>query len=66
MVKSFPTGKVLYDSLENLFLIEHEVKHLFVNRSNFAKYIEAGEIYRKMIRIKLPNSEWWMKHTDLL
>jgi hypothetical protein len=28
-VKALPTGKVLYDGLENLFYIEHEVKHLF-------------------------------------
>jgi len=28
-MKPLPTGKVLYDGLENLFYIEHEVKHLF-------------------------------------
>lgn len=28
-VKALPTGKILYDNLENLFYIEHEVKHLF-------------------------------------
>ena len=28
-IKALPTGPVLYDSLENLFYIEHEVKHLF-------------------------------------
>ena len=65
-VKALPTGKVLYDSLENLFFIEHEVKHLFVNRPNCAKYTEVDEIYRKMIRMKLHDSEWWMKLTNLL
>jgi len=65
-VKALPTRKVLYDSLENIFFIEHEVKHLFVNRPNFSKYTEADEIYRKIIRIKLPAIEWWMKLTDLL
>ena len=65
-VKSLPNGKVLYDSLENLFYIEHEVKHLFTSKPNFDKYIEANKIYRKMVRIKLLDSEWWTNLTDLL
>ena len=36
-VKALPTGKVLYDDMENLFYIEHEVKHLFIDRPNFLK-----------------------------
>ena len=28
-VKALAIGQVLYDNLENLFYIEHEVKHLF-------------------------------------
>lgn len=27
-IKALPTGRVLYDSLENLFYVEHELKHL--------------------------------------
>lgn len=65
-VKSFPTGKVLYDSLENLFYIEHEVKQLFTSKPNFSRYTKADEIYRKMVRMKLAGSEWWTKLIDLL
>jgi len=65
-VKALPTGKVLYDNLENLFFLEHEVKHLFVNNPIFSRYIEVDEIYRKMIKVKLPKDEWWVKLTDLL
>ncbi len=65
-VKALSIGKVLYDGLENLFYIEHEVKHLFTNKPNFAKYTEADEFYRKMIRMKLPDNEWWTSLTDLL
>lgn len=65
-VKSLPTSKVLYDNLENLFFLEHEVKHLFVNKPNFSKYIEVDEMYRKMLKLKLPEDEWWEKLTDLL
>lgn len=65
-VKALPIGKVLYDCLENLFYIEHEVKHLFSSKPNFAKYTEVDEVYRKMIRMKLPNNEWWTSLIDLL
>ncbi len=65
-VKALPTGKVLYDNLENLFFLEHEVKHLFVNRRNFSKYTEADEAYRKVIKMKLPEGEWWTNLKDLL
>jgi hypothetical protein len=43
-IKALPTGKVLYDTFENLFFLEHEVKHLFLTKPNFAKYTEADEI----------------------
>ena len=36
--KALPTGRVLYDSLENLFYVEHELKHLFPVQPNFVKY----------------------------
>jgi len=65
-LRALPTGKVLYDSLENLFFIEHEIKHLFATKPNFAKYTKANEIYRKMLKMKVPKGEWWMKLTDLL
>lgn len=65
-VKALPTGKVLYDGMENLFYIEHEVKHLFTSKPNFAKYTEVDEVYKKMIRMKLPDNEWWTSLTDIL
>ena len=65
-IKALPTGKVLYDTLENLFFLEHEVKHLFVTKPNFSKYTEADEIYRRILKLKLPDGEWWEKMTDLL
>jgi len=61
-----PTGKVLYDTLENLFFMKHEVKNLFVIKPNFSKSIEENEIYRKMLKVKLPENDWWVKMIDLL
>ena len=65
-IKALPTGKVLYDTLENLFFLEHEVKHLFLTKTNFAKYTEADGIYKRMMNVQLPDAEWWEKMTDLL
>jgi len=57
-IKALPTGKVLYDTFENLFFIEHEVKHLFLTKPKFPKNTEADEIYRRMVNIKLPDAGW--------
>lgn len=65
-VKEFPTGKLFYDGLENLFYIKHEVKHPFTSKPNFSKYTEADEVYKKMTRIKLADNKWWTSATDLL
>ena len=65
-IKALLTGKVLYDTFENLFFLEHEVKHLFLTKPNFAKYTEVDEIYRRMINVKLQNAQWWEIVTDLL
>ena len=45
-IKALPTGKVLYNTFENLFFLQHEIKHLYITKPNFAKYTEADEIYR--------------------
>ena len=65
-MKGLPTGKVLYLNFENLFYLQHEVKHLFINKPTFSKYIEADEIYKKMIDIQLLDEERWEKLIDLM
>jgi len=60
-IKALPTGKVLYDTLENPFFLEHEVKHLFLTKHDFAKYTEADEIYIIMLNVILPKAKWWEK-----
>lgn len=61
-----PSSKVLYQALWNLFYLQHEVKHLFVNKPTFAKYIEADEVFRKFKKNQLPNEERWKQLTNLL
>lgn len=64
-VKALPTRNVLYDALENQYFLEHEVKHLFVTKPKFSKYTKVDEIYRRMLKVKFPENEWWVTMTDL-
>ena len=52
--KALPTGRVLYDNLENLFYVEHEIKHLFPIQSTFFRYTESDETLRKLQRTRIP------------
>ena len=54
-MKGVPTGKVILHTLENFIFFQHEVNHLFVNKPTFSKYTMADKIYRRMVKIKLPD-----------
>lgn len=54
-----PCGQSLYDKLENLFYIEHEINHLFEVPPNFYRYTEADETLIKIRRHHLPPDDWW-------
>jgi len=64
--KALPTCRVLYDSLENLFYVKHESKHLFPVQPNFVKYTKAYEIYRKLTTTRIPRDDWWTDMIDIL
>lgn len=61
-----PSGKSLYDKLENMFYIEHEITHLFEVQPNFYRYIEADEILIKLQRHQLPTNQWWQRMLEVL
>lgn len=52
--KALPSSQSLYNNLENIFYIEHEVKHLFTVQPNFNKYTNTDETLRKLQRHQLP------------
>ena len=60
------TGRVLYRTFENLFYLQHEVKHLFISKPTFAKCTKADEIYKKILNMQLLDEETWQKRCDLL
>jgi len=63
---TLPTGKNLYDRLENLFYMEHEIKHLFASQPNFFRYTEADEILRKLQRTRIAEDKWWEDLLEIL
>ena len=66
VAKGLPTGKILHDSLENLFYLEHEVKHLFPIQPTFFRYTETDETLRKLQRTRIPEAQWWEEMLDFL
>ena len=61
-----PSGQSLYDKLENLFYIEHEINHLFEVSPNFYRYTEANETLIKIQRHQLPKEYWWQAMLEIL
>lgn len=53
-IKELPTGRVLYDSLENLFYVEHELNCLFPIQPTFFMYKEIDETLRKLQKTRIP------------
>ena len=64
--QGIPTRKVLLKSFEELFYLQHEIKHLFVIKPTFATYTKADENFRKLKNIQIPKKEDWQSLTDLL
>lgn len=64
--KAFPTSRVLYDSLENLLYVEHEIKHLFPIQPTFFRYTEIDETLRKLQKNRLPEPKWWEDILEIL
>ena len=64
--KALPSDQTLYNNLENLFYIEHEVKHLFTVQPNFYRYIDANETLRKLQRHQLPKEHCWQSMLQIL
>ena len=55
--QGIPIGKLLLKSFEDLFYLQHEIKHLFVIKPTFARYTEADENFRKLKKIQIHKYE---------
>lgn len=61
-----PSGQSLYDKLEDLFYIEHEIAHLFPVWPNYYTYTEANETLFKSRKHQLPTDQWWQTLLEIL
>jgi len=61
-----PSRQILYDKLETLFFIEHEINHLFEVQPNFYRYTEADVTLIKIQRHQLPTEDWWQSMLEIL
>jgi len=61
-----PSRQILYDKLESMFFIEHEIIHLFEVEPNFYRYTEADETLIKIQRHQLPTEDWWQSMLEIL
>ena len=63
-IKGSMTGRAFLEAMDNDLYIQHEIKHIFQLMPTFMKYTETDEIYKKLIRIKIPNPQQWEKLCD--
>lgn len=61
-----PPGQSLYNKLENLFYIAHEINHLFEVPPNFYRYTEVDVTLTKIRRHELPKEDWWQSMLQVL
>ena len=64
--KTLQSGQSLYDNLENLFFIEHEVRHIFTVQPTFFRYTDVDETLIKMHRNQLLDDEGWQSMLEIL
>lgn len=61
-----PSGQILYDKLEKLFYIEHEINHVFEVQPNYYRYTKADETLIKLQKHQLPTNQWWQSMLEIL
>lgn len=63
-IKGNITRKSLLEAINNQIHIQHHLKHVFLVKSSFSKYTDDDEVYRRLIKIKIPKQEAWSDLCD--
>ena len=50
-------GKEFLETLQLDLNIRHEIKHIFIIKTTFAKYTEMDEVYRRLLKVTIPNQQ---------
>ena len=56
-IKGTMIGRVLLGTLSHDIFIQYEIKHVFMVRSTFSKCTEMDEVYRKVIKLVIPDEQ---------
>jgi hypothetical protein len=60
------TGRAFMEALQLDFEIQHEIRHIFVVKPTFAKYTDMDEVFRRLLKVTVPNHIRWEELCDLL
>jgi hypothetical protein len=60
------TGRAFMEALHLDFEIQHEIKHIFVVKPTFAKYMDMDKVYRRLLKVTVPTHIRWEELCDLL
>lgn len=58
-IKGSMTRRDFYEAINNISVIQHEIKHIFSVKPTFSRYTEVDEIYRKVTKIYIPHEKGW-------
>ena len=65
-VQGSVTGKAFIEALQLDIDIQHEIKHIFVVKPTFSKYMDMDEVYKRLLKITVPSHIRWEELCDLL
>jgi hypothetical protein len=60
------TSKAFLDALQWDISIQHEIRCIFLTKPTFTKYTEMDEVYRKLLKVNVPNHLGWEELCDLI
>lgn len=65
-IKGSMKKKVFLEAMSNNFHVQNEVKHIFIVKPTFYKYIEIDEIYHTVTKLIVPDEKSREELVDLL
>jgi hypothetical protein len=60
------TDKAFLDALQWDISIQHKIRYIFLTKPTFAKYTEMDEVYRRLLKVNVPNHLRWEELCDLI
>jgi hypothetical protein len=60
------TSKVFLETSQPDISIQHEIQYIFIVKPNFSKYTEMDEIYRRLLKVIIPNHLRWEEPCHLI